>query len=525
MVAASELNMDTDASALDMAEAIFGSGITVKDATYTGAEEASGIYSDGLATSPGVVPSDSGVILSTGKAEDFTNSSYSANHVSNTSTSMGTAGDSDLTGVSGSWTYDAAVLEATFVPDGNELTMQIVFSSEEYLEYVGSSFNDACAIWVNGVQAELTVGTGDITINNVNPDSNSNLYLDNPRDTDPYNTEMDGLTVTLTLKAPVIPGQENTIKIGIADAGDTRYDSNLLIAGDSVQCALVAQDDEVETKIGEDVVLDVLANDSSQAGGTLTITQINGQDVVAGSEVTLSTGEVIVLNDDGTLTITGDDEEGENVVTYTVEDEAGNSDVAFVTVSTVPCFARGTRILTAKGEVPVETLQVGDGVITLDHGIQPIRWIGQRSIAGTGPMAPVHIAANTFGRHDALCVSQQHRVLIRNPRWQLDMGFETPEALVCAKHLIGHDGVHLDRSGADVEYFHLLFDSHEILWSNGLPSESYHPGPQTLAALEQDIRDELLAIFPEIDAVTGQGYGPAARPAVKAHEVRSVMGN
>ena len=75
MVAASELNMDTDASALDMAEAIFGSGITVKDATYTGAEEASGIYSDGLATSPGVVPSDSGVILSTGKAEDFTNSS------------------------------------------------------------------------------------------------------------------------------------------------------------------------------------------------------------------------------------------------------------------------------------------------------------------------------------------------------------------------------------------------------------------------------------------------------------------
>ncbi|MBK1634910.1 choice-of-anchor L domain-containing protein [Rhodovulum adriaticum] len=524
MVAASELNIDTNATALDMAEAIFGSGVTVTGATYTGADLASGIYSDGQTTAPGVVPSDSGVILSTGEAEDFTNSYGTANQDSDTSSKMYTDGDSDLTAVSGFQTYDAAVLEATFVPEGNELTMQIVFSSEEYLEYVGTQFNDACAIWVNGVQAELTVGTGDITINNVNPDSNSNLYVDNPQDTDPYNTEMDGLTITLTLKAPVTAGQENTIKIGIADAGDRIYDSNLLIAGDSVQCALVAQDDEVETLIGKDVVLDVLSNDDSQAGGTLTITQINGQDVVAGSEVTLSTGEVILVNADGTLTITGDDEEGENVFTYTVEDDAGNSDVAFVTVTTVPCFTRGTRILTAEGEVPVETLQVGDRVITLDHGMQPIRWIGRRRIAGTGAMAPVHIAANTFGQHDALCVSQQHRVMIRNPRWQLDLDLNTPEALVRAKHLIGHDGVHLDRSGAEVEYFHLLFDRHEILWSNGLPTESYHPGPQTMAALEQDIRDELLTLFPEIDAVTGDGYGPPARPDVRAHEVRSVMG-
>ena len=95
--------------------------------------------------------------------------------------------------------------------------MQISFSSEEYLEYVGTGFNDAVGVWVNGVKATLTVGTGDISINNINPGSNGNLYVDNANDG--FNTEMDGFTVTLTLKAPVNAGQVNTIKIGIADGG------------------------------------------------------------------------------------------------------------------------------------------------------------------------------------------------------------------------------------------------------------------------------------------------------------------
>ncbi|PJE26540.1 choice-of-anchor L domain-containing protein [Pseudooceanicola marinus] len=524
MVAASELSINGNASAMDMAEAIFGAGVELKSATYTGASQSSGIYSDGLSTSPGVVPSDEGVILSTGRASDFTNSYGTANQAGNTTTSMGTAGDSDLTAVSGYRTYDAAVLEATFIPEGSELTMQIVFSSEEYLEYVGTGFNDVCAIWVNGVQAELTVGTGDITINNINPGSNSNLYQNNPASTDPHNTEMDGFTVTLTLKAPVSPGQENTIKIGIADAGDRLYDSNLLIAGDSIQCALIAGDDEVSTAIGQDVVLDALANDSSLSGGTLTITHVNGQAVVAGSTVVLPTGEAILVNADGTLTITGDDEAGSNVFTYTVQDGDGNTDVAFVEVETVPCFTRGTLIITAEGQRPVEDLQPDDLVMTRDHGLQPLRWVGCRRVRASGTFAPVVIAESAFGNHAELRVSQQHRVLVRSPRWDVDLGLGTSEALVSAKSLVGHDGVYLDRSGGTVEYFHLLFDQHEIIWSNGLPTESYHPGPLTMAGLDDGARREVLSLFPEIDPDTLSGYGPAARPVIKRFEARAVLG-
>lgn len=516
MVAASELTINTSASATEMANAMFGAGVTVTSASYSGAALASGIYSGGLGTSPGVVPSDSGVILSTGRVTDFTNSTGQANQASNTSGNLGRPGDAQLTQLAGVQTYDAAVFTASFIPDGNVLTMQLTFSSEEYLEYVNSGFNDATAIWVNGVQAELTVGTGDITIDNINSTSNSNLFVNNPASTSPYNTEMDGFTVTLTLKAPVIPNAPNTIKIAIADGGDRLYDSSLLIAGDSIQVALIAVDDEFDIGKNTPVTYDILANDTSSTGATLTITQINGQDVSAGSVITLATGEEITVNGDGTITAVSDGTFDSNTFTYTVADTEGNTDVGFVTINTVPCFTRGTKIRTARGEVAVEELHVGDRVVTRDHGLQAIRWIGARQVEGKGPFAPVCIDANTYGSHDRLLLSQQHRILIKGAAAQLVCGVD--EVLVRAKHLIDGEGVRLETSGAMVEYFHILCDAHEVLWSNGLETESFHPGEQVLNAMDAEIRAEVLALFPGL--ATNAHAVPLARHDAKAHEAR-----
>ena len=77
-----------------------------------------------------------------------------------------------------------------------------------------------------------------------------------------------------------------------------------------------------------------------------------------------------------------------------------------------PCFTPGTHILTPLGEVPIEALKVGDTVLTLDRGPQPIRWIGRTEVAGRGRFAPVVIAKGTFGNDQALAVSQQHRLLL-----------------------------------------------------------------------------------------------------------------
>lgn len=156
MAIATELNIDTAATADQMFDAIFGEGIQLVAGTalYSGDAASSGIYSGALTTIPGVVPSDSGVILSTGRATDFTNSSGTTN----TNVSGGTGvdmlggidGDAQLDAVSGQATFDGAILTADFIPDGDTLTMQFVFASEEYPEYVNGGVNDSFGVWING---------------------------------------------------------------------------------------------------------------------------------------------------------------------------------------------------------------------------------------------------------------------------------------------------------------------------------------------------------------------------------------
>lgn len=517
MPTAAELPIDTSASADAMAEAIFGNGIEILSASYTGDGEASGIYSNGDSVAPGITPSDSGVILSTGKAEDVTNSSGDVNTASNRSTNHGEDGDADLQAIAGVNTYDAAIFEAEFVPDGSTLTMQFVFSSEEYLEYVNAGFNDAVGVWVNGEKAELVIGDGDISIDNINTSSNENLYIDNPRNEDNYNTEMDGFTMTLTLKAPVNPGETNTIKIGIADGGDGIYDSNLLIAGDSVQTALVAGDDMVQ--IDGDTIedVDVLANDSSSAGGDLTITHINGQPVSAGDTITLPTGEEVTLNADGTFDIFNDTgEEETNTFSYTVADEEGNTDVGFVKVKTVPCFVAGTLIDTPSGPVPVEELEPGMLVMTRDNGPQELRWCGSSRRRAEGRHAPVVFQEGALGDHGRIALSPSHRVLITSERAELLFG--QPEVLVKASHLVNDSTIRVQADGDEVTYVHLLFSRHEIVRGNGLDSESYHPGEETIGSFDEETRDEVLELMSEVSAA------PSARPALRAHESRVLLG-
>lgn len=91
MVAASEHPVDTvreGTSATDMAQEIFGSGVAVTGVTYYGDIDSAGTYSNGDDVMPGVTPSDTGVILSTGNAQDFTNRRGQANQDTDTGTNI-----------------------------------------------------------------------------------------------------------------------------------------------------------------------------------------------------------------------------------------------------------------------------------------------------------------------------------------------------------------------------------------------------------------------------------------------------
>ncbi|MCF3973044.1 Hint domain-containing protein [Paracoccus salsus] len=193
----------------------------------------------------------------------------------------------------------------------------------------------------------------------------------------------------------------------------------------------------------------------------------------------------------------------------------------------VICFAAGTAIATSTGEVAVETLRVGDLVVTRDRGLQPVRWIARRRV-GSGLLAampqlrPIHIAEAALGaglpRRDLL-VSPQHRLLVRSEIARRMFG--TDEVLVAARHLCGLPGILARPGTAPVDYWHFACDRHEVVFAHGAPAEALYPGPQALRAVEPTARAELLALFPQL-AEPGQPSVPPARPLVPGRQGRNL---
>lgn len=187
------------------------------------------------------------------------------------------------------------------------------------------------------------------------------------------------------------------------------------------------------------------------------------------------------------------------------------------------CFCQDTLILTERGQVAVQDLRVGDTVITRDHGPQPLRWIGRKHLAPDllglfATLRPVRIRAGALGpglpRRD-LYVSQQHRVLVASQIARRMFG--EPEVLVAAKHLTGIEGIEIVDSARPLTYYHLLFDRHEIIWSEGAQTESLFTGAQALKSLDPAARAEIAALFPQLAA----GHPPRpARPLGKGRETR-----
>lgn len=180
------------------------------------------------------------------------------------------------------------------------------------------------------------------------------------------------------------------------------------------------------------------------------------------------------------------------------------------------CFVRGTLIETADGPRYVETLKSGDMIMTQDNGLQPIVWTGGRKVSGTDNMAPVRFEAGVLGNVRPLLVSPQHRMLISG--WEAELNFGQTEVLVPAKSLINGSTIRTVEM-AQVSYHHILFEQHEIVVSEGIYSESFHPG-RALLTHDHDMYEEMVAIFPELAKPDFQAPFPTARPCLKPSEAR-----
>ncbi len=182
----------------------------------------------------------------------------------------------------------------------------------------------------------------------------------------------------------------------------------------------------------------------------------------------------------------------------------------------VICFAKGTLIKTAAGDRRVEDLKPGDYIFTQDNGLQNLRWVGSRTIDANGKFAPIVISAGVLANKRDLRVSPQHRMLVTGDK--AERMFGEREVLVPAKHLTNWPGIYIEM-GDEITYFHLLFEAHEIVFAEGAPSESFHPGEIGMSTLEDAAREEIYALFPELRQNL-MAFGPAARKSLRASEAR-----
>jgi len=178
------------------------------------------------------------------------------------------------------------------------------------------------------------------------------------------------------------------------------------------------------------------------------------------------------------------------------------------------CFARGTMIETANGEMPVEDLQAGDMIRTLDNGMKPLSWIGSTKVEAKGNKAPILFRKGAIGNTRDLLVSPAHRVMLQD--WQAKLLFGASEILASAQSLV-NDSTIVRQPAEEVEYFHILFDAHEIVFSDGAPTESFHPGDADVGAMAPEAREEIYSLFPELEQ-NGGSFGPSARASLRPHE-------
>jgi autotransporter passenger strand-loop-strand repeat protein len=143
-------------------------------------------------------------------------------------------------------------------------------------------------------------------------------------------------------------------------------------------------------------------------------------------------------------------------------DGAGGVELAYTA-----CFVTGTRLQTENGPRAVETLAVGERVITADGAARPIRWIGTRALDCTRHPHPESVWPVVV-RRDAFGPALPERDLWLSPAHAVAWG-----GVLMPVGLLQNGRTVLQVQRPRVEYWHIELDSHDLLLTEGLPTESY----------------------------------------------------
>ncbi|MFY0616861.1 Hint domain-containing protein [Shimia sp.] len=152
-------------------------------------------------------------------------------------------------------------------------------------------------------------------------------------------------------------------------------------------------------------------------------------------------------------------------------------------------FTGGTRITMATGEQKkVEDLEVGDRVLTRDDGPQQVRWIGHSVQRASGEFAPIVISAGTLNNTGDLRVSPDHRLFVYQRQDHIGVG--RSELLIKARHLVNGATVYASEGGF-VDYYQIMFDSHQIIFAEGISAETMQMDTRTSAAVPAEVTERI----------------------------------
>lgn len=232
-----------------LANNIVGSAITVSNITVVGTSAQSGTFTNGASAGIGI---NSGITLSTGSAS----LAQLNNDDDSSGTVLGTSGDSDLSAIVGFDTFDANVLQFDFFTSTGSLFFNYVFASEEYNEWVGSSFNDVFALFVDGVNIAKAPDGQVVSINTVNcgdpfvgvgATTNCDYYNNNDLDDGGpfFDFAYDGFTDVFTASVTGLDAGLHTMKFAIADTSDEDWDSAIFIEAGSFSGEPIIPEGEV----------------------------------------------------------------------------------------------------------------------------------------------------------------------------------------------------------------------------------------------------------------------------------------
>lgn len=363
-------------------DVLLGQGVTASNIVFNGSQVQIGYFNATNANFP--IPE--GVVMSSGDVTDIP-----AAGATFASTVTGSGGDVDLNVVSSAGTNDAVVLQFDFVPTGDSIQFSYVFGSEEYPEFVNAGFNDVFAFIISGPGfngpfanggeniALIPGTTTPVTIDNVNAGLNAQYYVDNSGG-GANGIVFDGYTTVLTALAQVQCGETYTLKLALADGGDSSFDSGVFLEARSFSSnAFVfdVQTPSLDSTIIEGCTTAEVSIFSTPADSLLAYDIILGGNAIEGVDYegvpdsliiqpgdSVFTFEIIALND-------GITESGTDTITLTVftvnscGDTVANTGVVFLRED----YTIDVDIVSQPGPCPGYGYEILTGVI--DGGNQP----------------------------------------------------------------------------------------------------------------------------------------------------------